>query len=97
MAPEIVQKKDYNGFQTDIWSLGVILFLMLSGNYPFKGVSERELYQKIMRGIYSMLDCIPVDARKLIARILSVDAHKRPTIKEVCTDRWMLQSVRLIE
>jgi len=44
MAPEIVQKKDYNGFQTDIWALGVILFLMLSGNYPFKGVSERELY-----------------------------------------------------
>ena len=37
-----------------------------------------------------MLDCIPVDARKLIARMLSVDAHKRPNIKEVCSDRWML-------
>ena len=66
------------------------MFLMLSGNYPFKGVSERELYQKITRGTYSMLDCIPVDARKLIARMLSVEGYKRPNIKEVCSDKWML-------
>ncbi len=37
MAPEIVQKKDYCGFATDIWSLGIILYVILSGNYPFKG------------------------------------------------------------
>jgi serine/threonine protein kinase len=37
MAPEIVQKKDYNGFATDVWSMGIILFVILSGTYPFKG------------------------------------------------------------
>jgi serine/threonine protein kinase len=37
MAPEIVQKKDYSGQATDIWSMGVILFVILSGSFPFKG------------------------------------------------------------
>jgi MAP/microtubule affinity-regulating kinase len=37
MAPEIVQKKDYSGQATDIWSMGIILFIMLSGTFPFKG------------------------------------------------------------
>jgi serine/threonine protein kinase len=83
MAPEIVAKKDYNGYQTDVWALGVILYLMLCGNYPFKGVTERELYNKIGKGVYSISDSIPHEARKLIARMLSVDPNKRPHIKEV--------------
>jgi len=44
-----------------------------------------------------MLDCIPVDARKLISRMLTHDGFKRPTIKEVCADKWMLQSSRFVE
>ena len=38
MAPEIVSKKDYWGHCTDIWALGVILFLILTGGFPFKGM-----------------------------------------------------------
>jgi MAP/microtubule affinity-regulating kinase len=90
MAPEIVQKKEYNGFATDIWSLGIILYLILAGNYPFKGANERELYAKISKGIYSIPDTVPHEARRLIIRMLSLEATKRPTIKELCTDRWVL-------
>jgi len=37
MAPEIVQKKEYQGQASDVWSLGILLFTLLSGQYPFKG------------------------------------------------------------
>lgn len=66
MAPEIVQKKDYNGFATDVWALGVILHLMLSGNYPFRGNTERDLYQKIGKGFFIVPDVVPNEARRLI-------------------------------
>ena len=63
MAPEIVKKKDYNGYSTDIWALGIILFVMLTGTYPFKGANERDLYSKISRGFFHMAETIPFDAK----------------------------------
>lgn len=67
MAPEIVQKKEYNGYATDIWSLGIILFVMLAGMFPFNGATEKELYGKICRGgLFHMPETIPFEARRLI-------------------------------
>ena len=63
MAPEIVKKKDYNGYATDIWSLGIILYVILSGIYPFKGQNERDLFGKIGRGLFHMAENIPFDAK----------------------------------
>jgi serine/threonine protein kinase len=83
MAPEIVQKKDYSGFATDIWSLGIILYVLFSGNYPFKGQNEKELFTKIGRGLFHMPETIPFDAKRLITKMISVDPTKRPTAKEV--------------
>lgn len=50
MAPEIVQKREYEGKPVDMWALGVMLFAMLTGTFPFKGISEQDLYYKIQRG-----------------------------------------------
>jgi serine/threonine protein kinase len=66
MAPEIVLKKDYSGFAADVWSMGVVLHLMLTGTYPFKGSTERELYLKIVKGVFVMPDSVPSDARRLV-------------------------------
>ena len=54
MAPEIVQKKEYNGYSTDIWSMGITLFVLLNGHFPFKGQNEKDLYSKISRGLFHM-------------------------------------------
>jgi serine/threonine protein kinase len=62
---------------------------MLSGNYPFKGQNERDLFGKISRGLFHMPEPIPFEAKRLITKMLSVDPAKRPTVKELCVDRWL--------
>ncbi len=47
MAPEIVQKKEYRGEPADVWALGVLTFVTLTGIFPFRGATDQELYRKI--------------------------------------------------
>jgi serine/threonine protein kinase len=47
MAPEIVAKKEYFGPPVDIWSAGILLYVMLVGHFPFKGTDDKNLYSKI--------------------------------------------------
>jgi serine/threonine protein kinase len=66
MAPEIVQKKEYEGKPVDMWALGVLLFVLLTGTFPFRGISESDLYYKIQRGNYSVPDYVSKEAKRLI-------------------------------
>jgi serine/threonine protein kinase len=47
MAPEIVAKKEYSGAAADVWSSGVVMYVMLTGDLPFKSNDEKGLYRKI--------------------------------------------------
>jgi MAP/microtubule affinity-regulating kinase len=47
MSPEIVSRKEYCGPPADVWALGVLLFAILCGSFPFRGSNDRELYRKI--------------------------------------------------
>jgi len=47
MAPEIVAKVEYSGPAADIWALGVLLYALLCGKFPFKGANDKELYNAI--------------------------------------------------
>lgn len=52
MAPEIVQKKQYRGQPADIWALGVLTFVTLTGIFPFRGATDQQLYRKINNAEY---------------------------------------------
>ena len=54
MAPEIVNKTEYCGPPADIWALGVLLFTILSGCFPYRGATDKELYSKITRADYKL-------------------------------------------
>ena len=53
MSPEIVSKQPYSGPAADIWACGVLLYACLTGMVPFKAQTEKELFRKIQRGVYS--------------------------------------------
>ena len=89
MAPEIVSKRAYHGGPTDIWALGIILYTLLNGVFPFQGGSEKELFSKIKQGLFKMPEGISNAARKLISKMLSPDPNKRPTAEELYSDPWI--------
>ena len=63
MAPEIVCKKCYFGFPVDVWALGVLLYVMLCGKFPFKGIDDKSLFKEIMKGELFFPEYISLGAR----------------------------------
>jgi serine/threonine-protein kinase ULK2 len=53
MAPEIMQKRPYN-YKADIWSIGVLVYNLLTGSYPFFASNKEELMMKVDRGNYQI-------------------------------------------
>ena len=88
MAPEILGKKDYAGPPTDIWALGVILYYMICGAYPFKGSDETELYKKTRMAQFALPGYISQDVRMLIVSMLKSEPAERPTADRLLRDRW---------
>ena len=73
MPPELVQRKEYCGFAADIWSLGIIIFVLLTGNLPFNGQNEKELFSRIARCMFHIPETLDFDLKRLIAKILVLD------------------------
>ena len=93
MAPEIVQRKEFLGAAADLWALGVLLYALLSGTFPFRGLTDKELYAKIAKGIFSFPHCVPQAARNLIGSLLSVDPSRRPSCAQILKHTWVLNTV----
>ena len=82
MSPEIVQKKEYRGETADVWALGVMLFVMLTGYFPYKGATDEELYRKINSADYPKHDLNKLAAH-LLARIFTLEPEQRITAEAV--------------
>ena len=87
-APEMIAGKRYHGLGSDIWSCGIILYALLTGNLPFDDENIRKLLQKVMTGIYHIPEDVSPSPRDLLAKMLQVDPTMRPTLREVMMPPW---------
>jgi calcium-dependent protein kinase len=91
IAPEIL-KGTYDE-KCDVWSCGVILFMMLSGRPPFVGETQDELFGSILTGEYSMKGAewrkISVQAKELVQQMLTMNPASRPSAKVVLGSPWI--------
>eukprot|EP00755_Sulcionema_specki_P037739 Sspe_Gene.109540::Locus_89679_Transcript_1_1_Confidence_1.000_Length_1126::g.109540::m.109540 len=91
VAPEVIQataRRGYSGFKCDIWSLGIIHYVMLTGTLPFVGRDLRALLDNIRQGRYSVPPSVSPMAKSLLAIIL-VPASRRASLDEIAKHPWM--------
>lgn len=90
MAPELTQRKAYDGFKIDIWSLGIILYTMINGTMPFDEDDETKTKWKIVHGFPSFNDSfMSHDAKDLIGRLLAKCPTERPTMKQILSHPFL--------
>lgn len=89
MAPEIVARKEYTGFCADIWAMGVLLYALLCGSFPFRGQNDRDLYRKIVRGVFHIPDFVGEGAKAMVQKALTTDMLRRPTVDDLLADAWL--------
>ncbi|KAI9217114.1 kinase-like domain-containing protein [Blastocladiella britannica] len=90
-APELFQGKEYNGPEVDIWSLGVVLYVLVCGALPFDGPNLQKLRARVLTGKFKVPFYMSTDCEKLIKKMLVLDAGKRASMQEIKEDKWLNQ------
>ncbi|XP_034908298.1 CBL-interacting serine/threonine-protein kinase 11 [Populus alba] len=88
VAPEILAKKGYDGAKIDVWSCGVILFVLAAGYLPFNDPNLMAMYKKIYKGEFRCPKWMSTDLKRLLSRLLDTNPETRITIDGILKDPW---------
>ncbi|XP_072956013.1 CBL-interacting protein kinase 9-like [Typha angustifolia] len=94
VAPEVLNDKGYDGKASDVWSCGVILFVLMAGYLPFDEPGLPALYKKICQANFVCPSWFSAGAKKLIKRILDPNPNMRITIPEILEDEWFKKNYK---
>jgi 5'-AMP-activated protein kinase catalytic alpha subunit len=87
-APEMIKGIEYRGINTDIWSSGIILYLMLCKSFPFNDKNNSKLYKKILSGKFNIPNNLSNEAKDLLINLLKVNPEERIKINEIKNHPW---------
>ncbi|XP_022530760.1 serine/threonine-protein kinase SIK2 [Astyanax mexicanus] len=92
-APEVFEGQQYEGPQLDIWSMGVVLYVLVCGALPFDGPSLPVLRQRVLEGRFRIPYFMTEDCEHLIRRMLVLDPSKRLSVAQIKEHKWMVLDV----
>ncbi|KAK2846938.1 hypothetical protein Q5P01_009937 [Channa striata] len=90
-APELFEGKEYDGPKVDIWSLGVVLYVLVCGALPFDGSTLHNLRARVLSGKFRIPFFMSTDCEYLIRHMLVLEPSKRLTMEQICKNKWMRQ------
>ncbi|XP_023732980.1 CBL-interacting serine/threonine-protein kinase 12 [Lactuca sativa] len=88
VAPEILGRKGYEAAKVDIWSCGIILFVLMAGYLPFRDQNIMIMYKKIYRGEFRRPRWFSPELSRLLKRLLDTNPETRITISAIMEDKW---------
>ena len=94
-APEILRGKPYDGFKSDVWCCGIILYAMVCGYLPFDGDTNKILFKNILKCRPDIPECLGENVKDLIKSILTPDPDRRITIGEIKNHKFYLRGKEL--
>lgn len=89
MSPEIVKRRPYDGAKADMWALGVLVYKIVCGCFPFVGAGDQDLFHAIVNKQPKISTSVPSGLRALVLRLLEKNPAHRPTAEEVLSDVWL--------
>ncbi|KAL5997844.1 CBL-interacting serine/threonine-protein kinase 12 [Asimina triloba] len=96
VAPEVLTRKGYDAAKVDIWSCGVILFVLMAGYLPFNDHNIMVMYKKIYKGEFRCPRWFSVELSRLLCRLLDTNPETRITIPEIMQNRWFKKGFKHI-
>lgn len=84
---DVAQK--YDGPEVDVWSLGVILYTLVSDSLPFIGANLKKLRERALRGKYRIPCYMSTDCESLLEKFLVLNPQKRATLEAIMREKWM--------
>ncbi|XP_023518648.1 CBL-interacting serine/threonine-protein kinase 12-like [Cucurbita pepo subsp. pepo] len=97
VAPEVLTRKGYEAAKVDIWSCGVILFVLMAGYLPFHDQNIMAMYKKIYRGEFRCPRWFSPELIRLLSRLLDTNPETRFTIPEIMENRWFKKGYKHIK